>query len=367
MAALEKLEEVHEERIQSGIDKQDDSRVSSQKVRETRIQIEETIGINQDSEQDKQLEDLLNQIRKVENEIIELLELQNKVDKNKSYKERKEKLLQELISDVEELKTKVDKLKSEIESMLNHVDELDEEKELKERKIRDQETLIKQLEAELRELRQKLKDMEGLSIEGFTDAEILDLREILDRVNKEIEKLKNKQRKQDEYYSVRKNELLEKEKYIMELRRQLQDLDDGESVTPQPVSAINMDVVDELDRLMLDYLRKWNCNVPITRMGNGYYLFGTRKIYAKILNGKLVIRVGGGYMIITEFLDQYSEIELNKIDRLMEREKVNRYEDIEIVKSHLKPIWDEKERSFKRRQKSHSRSPTYKKSTQEKV
>ena len=38
-----------------------------------------------------------------------------------------------------------------------------------------------------------------------------------------------------------------------------------------------------------------------------------------ILNRRLVIRVGGGYIIITEFLDQYSEIELNKIRRLMKK------------------------------------------------
>jgi len=30
--------------------------------------------------------------------------------------------------------------------------------------------------------------------------------------------------------------------------------------------------------------------VPIKKLGNGYYIFGTRKIYAKILNGKLVIK-----------------------------------------------------------------------------
>jgi hypothetical protein len=52
--------------------------------------------------------------------------------------------------------------------------------------------------------------------------------------------------------------------------------------------------------------------VPIKRLGNGYYLFGTRKIFAKIMNGKLVIRVGGGYMIIEEFISTYADIEINR-------------------------------------------------------
>ena len=56
--------------------------------------------------------------------------------------------------------------------------------------------------------------------------------------------------------------------------------------------------------------------MPIKKLGNGYYIFGTRKIYAKILNGKLVIRVGGGFMIIEEFINTYAEQELNKINNI---------------------------------------------------
>jgi hypothetical protein len=55
------------------------------------------------------------------------------------------------------------------------------------------------------------------------------------------------------------------------------------------------------------------CRVPIKKLYEGYYLFGTKKIYAKIMNGKLVIRVGGGYMIIEEFIATYEEPELLKL------------------------------------------------------
>jgi hypothetical protein len=64
------------------------------------------------------------------------------------------------------------------------------------------------------------------------------------------------------------------------------------------------------------YIYQANCPVPIKKLGNGYYIFGTRKIYAKILNGKLVIRVGGGFMIIEEFINTYAEQELNKINKI---------------------------------------------------
>ena len=60
-----------------------------------------------------------------------------------------------------------------------------------------------------------------------------------------------------------------------------------------------------MDQLLADWLSSNSCPVPIKRMGAGYYMFGTKKIYAKIINGKLVIRVGGGYMSIDEFMFYY--------------------------------------------------------------
>ena len=44
-------------------------------------------------------------------------------------------------------------------------------------------------------------------------------------------------------------------------------------------------------------------------------MFGTKKIYAKIMNGKLVIRVGGGYMNIEEFIKTYADQELIKVNK----------------------------------------------------
>lgn len=50
--------------------------------------------------------------------------------------------------------------------------------------------------------------------------------------------------------------------------------------------------------MLADFYNDTQCQVPIKRVGNGYYYFGSKKIFAKIINGKLVIRVGGGYMSI---------------------------------------------------------------------
>lgn len=53
--------------------------------------------------------------------------------------------------------------------------------------------------------------------------------------------------------------------------------------------------------------------LKIVRLEQGKYMFGTKKILAKIINNKLVIRVGGGYMSVEEFIEQYGRMELMKM------------------------------------------------------
>jgi hypothetical protein len=50
------------------------------------------------------------------------------------------------------------------------------------------------------------------------------------------------------------------------------------------------------------FMNKIGINIPIKKLGGGYYMFGTKKIFCKIINGKLVVRVGGGYMGMEEFV-----------------------------------------------------------------
>lgn len=42
-------------------------------------------------------------------------------------------------------------------------------------------------------------------------------------------------------------------------------------------------------------------------------MFGTMKIHAEIRNGHLIIRVGGGYMTMDEFIKTHAPSEVNKM------------------------------------------------------
>lgn len=75
--------------------------------------------------------------------------------------------------------------------------------------------------------------------------------------------------------------------------------------------------------MLSHYITQANCPVPIKKLGHdgsGFYLFGTKKIYAKDMDGKLVIRVGGGFMIIEEFLKTYADLEMKKIAKMSDEQ-----------------------------------------------
>ena len=77
-------------------------------------------------------------------------------------------------------------------------------------------------------------------------------------------------------------------------------------------------VGDVVDEMFAGYLNKAELTISVQRLTAGNYMFGTKKILAKIINGKLVIRVGGGYMNAEEFIDQYGKVEMMKLMKIEE-------------------------------------------------
>ena len=50
------------------------------------------------------------------------------------------------------------------------------------------------------------------------------------------------------------------------------------------------------------------------RESEGVYQFGQKRVYVKIEKGdQILVRVGGGYMHIDEFITQYTQTEVEKI------------------------------------------------------
>lgn len=155
-----------------------------------------------------------------------------------------------------------------------------------------------------------------------------DLADQLDKVNNFIEELQQEKASMRNELETAGDYLLEQEEKTsqanqtaLELLCKLKDADaEIESLKEYIVqlkSMINQYVPvkgDHVDETLAEYINnnKSKLQVMFVRMNPGIYQFGSKKICVSVEQGRIIIRVGGGYMIIDEFLDQYTTIELEK-------------------------------------------------------
>ena len=75
---------------------------------------------------------------------------------------------------------------------------------------------------------------------------------------------------------------------------------------------------DNVDEKLADYLNKMDpsqIKIMFMRESSGVYEFGSKRVMVRVERGKIQIKVGGGYLSIDEFLDQYTPDELSKLQR----------------------------------------------------
>lgn len=92
---------------------------------------------------------------------------------------------------------------------------------------------------------------------------------------------------------------------------------------------------DPVDEKMAEFVNNYpdrtNLKLMFLRESSGIYEFGTKRVEVRNTQGKLLIRVGGGYMGIDEFLQNYTPLELEKLER---RDPLKRFaEKVAIAKT----------------------------------
>lgn len=64
---------------------------------------------------------------------------------------------------------------------------------------------------------------------------------------------------------------------------------------------------DEIDLRLAEYINNYpdrnKLKIMFLRESEGVYEFGSKRIFVRVDNDKINIRVGGGYLSIDEFLD----------------------------------------------------------------
>ena len=76
---------------------------------------------------------------------------------------------------------------------------------------------------------------------------------------------------------------------------------------------------DAIDKKLAEYINNYpdrqKLKIMFMRESEGTYQFGTKRVMVRCVRDKIEIRVGGGYLSLDEFLDQYTPAELEKLER----------------------------------------------------
>lgn len=113
--------------------------------------------------------------------------------------------------------------------------------------------------------------------------------------------------------------LRDKEAEILELRNVMGEIQ-KQKVTYVPVRG------DFIDNQLANFLNSMTvpCEVPFTRLEPGVYLFGSKRVVLRVENIGIVIRVGGGFIKLEDYINNQSVFEVGRMKLKEAKEQENK-------------------------------------------
>ena len=96
--------------------------------------------------------------------------------------------------------------------------------------------------------------------------------------------------------------------------------------------AIKGDLVDEM---VGNLLTQMQCTLPVRRLCDGFYLFGTKKIFIKVNKGNVIVRAAGAYQNFAEYVELNMAEEQQKIEDL---KRTSEWDQEALVEYYLQEI-----------------------------
>jgi hypothetical protein len=91
-----------------------------------------------------------------------------------------------------------------------------------------------------------------------------------------------------------------------------------------------------IDKRIAEYINNYpdrqKLKILFIRESEGVYQFGSKRIHVNVKNDKINIKVGGGFLSVDEFLDQYTPSELKVLER---NDPVKRFSERVAVSKQL--------------------------------
>lgn len=115
-------------------------------------------------------------------------------------------------------------------------------------------------------------------------------------------------------------------KISLELLKQLKDAEMEIDTLQQYIIDLKQRIAvyipvkgDFVDRNLAEFINNYpersKLKIMFMRESEGVYTFGSKRVMIKVEQNHIKIRVGGGYLSIDEFIDQYTPVELEKLER----------------------------------------------------
>ncbi|CDW83803.1 gas2 domain containing protein [Stylonychia lemnae] len=136
----------------------------------------------------------------------------------------------------------------------------------------------------------------------------------------ELEEVQEEEVQQEEEPPVQQEEVVIQEEPIETQTFEVEDNTPLEEEKSPEKNNHSSPVIDkkfnnQVDQMIYEFQLKSGTDLIFKKVSDGSYIIGTRKVSAKVLNGILLLRVGGGFMDVDSFIKQYGEQELAKQHR----------------------------------------------------
>jgi chromosome segregation ATPase len=158
------------------------------------------------------------------------------------------------------------------------------------------------------------------------EEQLKDVRELLRQYDEQKLQMQKELETASDYILELEDKVYKANKTSLELLRQLKDAEvEIETLKNYIIElkqriAVYIPMKDDLiDRKLAEFINNYperqKLKIMFMRESEGVYQFGTKRVAVRVDKEKINIRVGGGYLSIDEFLDQYTPNELEKLER----------------------------------------------------
>jgi len=162
------------------------------------------------------------------------------------------------------------------------------------------------------------------------NADIADQLQMQQALNAQQETQKRKLQKEletaSDYILALEDKVYRANKTSLELLRQLKDAEIEIETLKNYIIELKQRIAvyipvkdDAIDKRLAEFINNYpdrqKLKIMFLRESEGVYQFGSKRVAVRVDKDKINIRVGGGYLSIDEFLDQYTPAELDKMER----------------------------------------------------